>query len=287
MSMTTGPSCLTDCRASIVRSTSTCNAFYFLVVSHLRAVFELAADRAVAAGNHFIAGLDAGFDFHVSVVRNSSGHFGRLRFAAPFQKHDLGQFLALFSLRRLFLTLVHVIGVVVTFIARSAFHFFPLDFLRAQIAVAGSNRHRLHRHCDRVLHHVGLDVSRAAQTRPQKNIFPLQINFHFEIGDFFLRATAGRLSGVPNLRHRPFEFAIAIGVDFHVCLVANFHIRNVILVYIDHGLHARKIGHAHHLSAGELSCGDDALAQFAVQDGHRSIDRRINRRLRKLIARLA
>src|SRR5207245_10005656 len=111
-------------------------------------------------------------------------------------------------------------------------------------------------------------------------------DFNFEIGDFFLRATAGRLSGVPNLRHRAFEFAVAVGVDLHIRLVANFHIRHVVFVYIDHGLHARKIGHTHHFSAGALPGGYDALAQFAVQDRHRRIDGRLNRGLGTLIPRL-
>src|SRR5205085_8963074 len=111
----------------------------FLVVSDLRAFLKFTTDRAVAAGDHFITGLNAGLNFHVSVVRDSRRHFRQLGFAALFQKHDLGQFLALFLLRSLFLAFVYVIRVVVAFIARGALQLFLFDFLRAQIAITGSN----------------------------------------------------------------------------------------------------------------------------------------------------
>ena len=48
-----------------------------------------------------------------------------------------------------------------------------------------------------------------------------------------------------------------------------------------------EIGHAHHLGAGKLIGRDDALAELAVQHGDGAVDRRVDGRLGKLVARLA
>src|SRR5437588_2306570 len=135
----------------------------FLIVGNLRAFLQLPADRAVTSRNHFVARLDALFYLHVSVVRNSGRHFDQLRLASFFQTYHLRQFFAFPFLGRFFLALVHELGAVVAFIALRDFLFFLFDLLRAQIAVAGPDRHRLHRHRHHVFHHVGLDICRATK----------------------------------------------------------------------------------------------------------------------------
>ena len=72
---------------------------YFLSASfdhHLRAVLELAADRAVTAGDHFVARFDAALDFDVRVVGDAGGDLHHLRLAAVLEENDFFQLLALF-----------------------------------------------------------------------------------------------------------------------------------------------------------------------------------------------
>src|SRR5204863_4012597 len=110
----------------------------FFVVSNFGAFLQFSTDRTVASRNHFVAGLNAAFDFHVGVVRDSGRDFDQLRFAFLFQKHNLGQLFALFFLCSLFLLLVDELGIVVAFIALRCLLFFIFDFLWTQIALAGA-----------------------------------------------------------------------------------------------------------------------------------------------------
>jgi hypothetical protein len=48
------------------------------------------------------------------------------------------------------------------------------------------------------------------------------------------------------------KFAIAISVDLHTRLVADFHVYDIVFVHIDARFHVAEIGHAHHFRAGEL-----------------------------------
>ena len=115
----------------------------------------------------------------------------------------------------------------------------------------------------------------------------INANFDFEIRDFLLRAGARRFPGVRDLLHDAFEFAIAVRIDFDVGFVAQLHVNHVVFVHIDHGLHVSEVSHPHHFGPGELIGGNEAFAQFAVQNRDRSVHWRIDRCLGKLIARLA
>ena len=123
--------------------------------------------------------------------------------------------------------------------------------------------------------------------RPQRHVVVFDSNLHLEVGDFFLRAGAGRLPGVRDLLNSSVEFPIAISVDLDFGLVAELHIHDVVFVHVYTRFHVAEVGHAHHFRAGELISRHNAFAQFAVENCDRAVDRRINRRLGKLIARLA
>src|SRR5947199_757934 len=58
----------------------------FFVEGYFDAVLQFAADRAVTSRDYFVAGLDAAFDFGVSVVGNSSRHFYNLGFGPFFEE---------------------------------------------------------------------------------------------------------------------------------------------------------------------------------------------------------
>ena len=89
-------------------------------------------------------------------------------------------------------------------------------------------------------------------------------NLNLKIRHFFLRAGSRHRPGVGDLVNCAVEFSIAVGVDLYVRLVANFHIHDVVLVYVHARFHVIEVGHAHHFRAGKLSRRHDALAEFAV-----------------------
>ena len=111
-------------------------------------------------------------------------------------------------------------------------------------------------------------------------------NFHLEICHFLLCACAGRLSGIGDLLHHAFELAVAVSVDFHAGFVAELDVDHIVLVHINNSLHVGEIGHAHYFRAGKLPRSNQAFTELAVQNSDRSVQRRINRGLGELIARL-
>ena len=129
----------------------------------------------------------------------------------------------------------------------------------------------------------------AVQLRPgrRRTSWFVEADLHLEIGHFLLRAGAGRLAGVGDLLDRAVEFPVAVGVDRDVRLIAELHVDDVVLVHVHDRLHVVEIGHPHHFGAGKLIRRHDALAELAVQHGDDAVERRIDRRLGKLIARLA
>ena len=89
-------------------------------------------------------------------------------------------------------------------------------------------------------------------------------NFDLEIGHFFLCTGPSRRSSVGNLINRPVKFTIAVGVDLHVRLIANFHIHDVVLVHVHSRFHVIKVRHAHDFRPSELSCRHNPLTKLAV-----------------------
>ena len=174
---------------------------------------------------------------------------------------------------RLFRTPVDELRVVVAFVPLRDLLFFLFDFFWTQIALARANGYRLHRHGHNVFHLVRLDVRGTAERRLQHHVVVFDSNFHLKIGDFFLGAGASCLPCVTDLINGPFESPIAISVDFYFGLVAQLHIHNVILVYIDTRFHVAEVGDAHHFRAGELPRGYKTFAQFAVENRDRAVNR--------------
>jgi len=160
MSITIGPSGLTEFRVSIATSTVAGRDYFIPSLSRvtLRALLQLSADRAVTARDHFVPGLNATLDFRVSVIGNASRHFHHLRIAALFQEHNLGEFFAFFFLRRLFRMFVDELRVIVAFVPLRDLLLFLFDFFWTQIGFARANGHGLHRHGHDIFHLVGLDV---------------------------------------------------------------------------------------------------------------------------------
>ena len=104
----------------------------------------------------------------------------------------------------------------------------------------------------------------------------LDSNFHLEVGNLFLRAGTGCLSGVSDLVNVTVKFSISVRVNFHFGLVADFHIYDVVFVHIDTRFHMTEVSHAHHFCPDKLSRGHETFAQFAVEDRDRAINRRVN-----------
>ena len=75
-----------------------------------------------------------------------------------------------------------------------------------------------------------------AQSRAQRYIVIVNANFYFEIRDFLLCTGPSRLSGVRDLLNDTFKFAVAVRVNFDVCLIPKFHVYDIILVHVHHGL---------------------------------------------------
>src|SRR6266516_4259486 len=67
-----------------------------------------------------------------------------------------------------------------------------------------------------------------------------------------VQLSPGRFSGVRDLLNDTFKFAIAVRVDFDVCLIPKFHVHDIIFVHVHHGLHVAEIGDSHHIGPGKL-----------------------------------
>ena len=113
------------------------------------------------------------------------------------------------------------------------------------------------------------------------------MGLHLEVRHFFLGAGARGLTGVCDLYHGAEELALAIGVDRDQRLVADLHVDDVVFIHVDTGFHVGQIGDAHHFRARKLVRRHHALTLFAVENCDRAVDRRIDCRFGKLIARLA
>src|SRR5207244_9747921 len=124
------------------------------VERYLGAILQFATDRAVTSRDYFVTGLNAAFDFGVSVVGNSSRHFRQLRLVRFFEEHDLGYFFALFFLCRFLSALIDELRIVIALVTLRDLLLFLFDFFRTQIALTSATGHGLHRHVHDVLHFV-------------------------------------------------------------------------------------------------------------------------------------
>src|SRR6267143_6900194 len=97
----------------------------------LGVVLQFAADRAVAAGNHFVARTDTALDLNVSVVGDPSRHLDLLSFASILLENDLGDVLAFLALGLLFLLRVYEVSGIVALVSELLYLFAPFDLLRA------------------------------------------------------------------------------------------------------------------------------------------------------------
>ncbi len=70
--------------------------FVAFSISTFAPFFQFPADRAVAAGNHFVARLNAALDLHVGVVGDARGHFDHVGLVPFLEKHHFRQLFALF-----------------------------------------------------------------------------------------------------------------------------------------------------------------------------------------------
>src|SRR6267143_5569864 len=98
---------------------------------NLGVVLQFAADRAVTAGNHFVARSDTALDLNVSVVGDPSRHLDLLRFASIFLENDLGDVLTSLALGLLFLLRVYDISSIIALVSQLLHLFVPFDLLRA------------------------------------------------------------------------------------------------------------------------------------------------------------
>src|SRR5438094_10096332 len=70
----------------------------FFVERYLGAIFQFPADYAVTSRDYFVTGLNAVFDFGVSVVGNSSRDFHHQGLVSFFEEQDVGYFSVVFFL---------------------------------------------------------------------------------------------------------------------------------------------------------------------------------------------
>ena len=187
-----------------------------------------------------------------------------LGFASIFLENNLGDLLALLTLGLLFLLRVDDVSSIIALVSQLLNLFTPFDLLRTQVAVASANGNALERHSDNVLRHVRFDICGATHAWTQRHLRIRNQNLHLEICDFFLRTGPRRFASIRDLLDVAIKTPVAIGVDLHPRLITNFHIHNVILVYIHNRLHSGQIRHPHDFRAGELIGRDQAFTKFAV-----------------------
>src|SRR5688572_12050535 len=129
-----------------------------LLDGHLRAVLQLARDRSVRAGHHFVAGLQPATDLDEGVVGDAGLHLLHLHLFAGLDEDDALQLRALDALFLPLGGLVGDVGLVIAALARLALHALPLQFLGRLIALGAAHGDALDRHGHDVLHRRRLDV---------------------------------------------------------------------------------------------------------------------------------
>src|SRR3954454_6798671 len=251
-----------------------------LVDRDLRAVLQLAADDGVAAGDDFVARLDAVLDFDERRVGDAGFDFLHAHDVAALDEDDALQFVAALALFLFLERLIRDLGFVVV-VLRDALCALLLALLGREFAVRAAHRDALNRHRDRVLHRRGLDVRGRAHARAQCHRFVRDADLHLEIRDLLLRPGVVRRGGAGDLAHYSGDFAVRIRIDADAGHVADFHVDDVVLVDVDARLHVAEVRDAHDLGAGELTRADDALAEAAGEGTDRAVGRRDNGRLRQ------
>ena len=112
--------------------------------------------------------------------------------------------------------------------------------------------------------HIRFDVRRATHPRAQRHLRISDQNLYLEICDFFLRPGTSHFAGVCDLLDDAVKTPVGVGVDFHSRFIPNFHVHNIVFVYIDNRLHSGQIRHPHDLGPGELISRNYALTEFAI-----------------------
>ena len=233
MSMTIGPcgrivsEFVIGIKCQALRPLASDPSVYFagsLSIMTFGSVLQFPADRAVTAGDHFVALLDPALDLHRSVVGDSSGHLDHLRFASVFHEDDFRDPFAIEFLRRFLLPIVRDLGVVVALVTRGHLLFALLDFFRTQLP----SPVRMVTLCigtatTSLTMFVSMSAVQLKLGRSDTSLSSIRI-FTSKFVTSSCVPVPRRFSCVRNLLDRAFEFAIGISIDGDDSLLADLHV---------------------------------------------------------------
>src|SRR5258706_9417880 len=129
---------------------------------HQGSVFQPAADDGVAAGDDFVARLQAGFDLDVGVVGDAGLDTALVYFVALADEDDALEPFALGAGLLLLDLFIRDVRVVVALVARGLLAVLLLRFLGGELAVGGAHGDALDGDGDAVHNRLGVDVGRGA-----------------------------------------------------------------------------------------------------------------------------